>query len=194
MNQAKADTRRRVLAARDALSPEYRHAASQAIAAQIMRLPSFLRARTVLLFSPFGSEWAADLVLDEALRLEKTVVLPRVAKGEKRLALCAIGDKEKDTVPGVFGILEPCARCARVAPPMIDWALVPGVAFSVLRQRLGYGAGYYDRLLPQVLSRVSLVAGAFDVQIQPSLPITEYDVPVDMVVSESRCLGAEKPA
>ncbi len=73
----------------------------------------------------------------------------------------------------------------RIEPAIIDWVLVPGVAFDAAGRRLGYGGGYYDRLLPLVPPSTPRVAGAFDLQIVPRVPAAPHDLTVDAVVTES---------
>ena len=68
----------------------------------------------------------------------------------------------------------------------IDWVLVPGVAFDRDGRRLGYGGGYYDRLLPLLSPRAARVAGAFDLQIVDRVPAAPHDVAVDAIVTEIR--------
>ena len=63
--------------------------------------------------------------------------------------------------------------------------LVPGVAFDRTGRRLGYGGGYYDRLLP-LLGRATRVAGAFDLQLVDRVPCAPHDVCVDVIVTESQ--------
>jgi 5-formyltetrahydrofolate cyclo-ligase len=63
--------------------------------------------------------------------------------------------------------------------------MVPGVAFTAAGDRLGYGGGYYDRLLSRwPYPRPGLVAAAFSIQIVPAIPVTACDVPVDWIVTE----------
>ncbi len=66
---------------------------------------------------------------------------------------------------------------------------MPGVAFDREGRRLGYGGGYYDRLLPLLSPRAARVAGAFDVQIVDRVPVGPNDVTIDAVVTESRALS-----
>ena len=63
--------------------------------------------------------------------------------------------------------------------------LVPGVAFDLDGRRLGYGGGYYDRLLPLLSPRAARVAGAFELQIVDRVPAAPHDVAVDAIVTES---------
>ncbi len=70
--------------------------------------------------------------------------------------------------------------------------LVPGVAFDLAGGRLGYGGGYYDRLLPLLAPAAARVAGAFEVQLVDLVPATPHDLPVDAIVTESRLLSAAR--
>ena len=182
----KAALRCKILAARDALPLTARQAASERITAQIVALPSFVAAQRVLLFHPFGSEWDAGIVIAEAIRQNKTVVLPRVDGTTKTMALHRVDNMEHDTAPGVFGIREPLSGTPCVAPETLDWLLVPGLVFSPQCDRLGYGAGYYDCLLEQIPPNVPLIAGAFDVQMVAELPTETHDKKVDQVITETQ--------
>jgi 5-formyltetrahydrofolate cyclo-ligase len=67
----------------------------------------------------------------------------------------------------------------------VDFVLVPGVAFTARCERLGYGGGYYDRLIPRFAGRPALVAAAYSLQIVPALPVSATDRSVDLVVTEN---------
>ena len=104
------------------------------------------------------------------------------------LVLYQVASLETDLRPGTWGIPEPDpAHCGLAAPADIDFILVPGVAFDPDGGRLGYGAGYYDRLLAAWVSPLPpLVAAAFELQIVPAVPVLAGDHRVDLVVTESQ--------
>ncbi|TMH37254.1 MAG: 5-formyltetrahydrofolate cyclo-ligase [Betaproteobacteria bacterium] len=188
VRDAKLALRLRLLSERDRLSPETRSAASSAIVAAIAARDDFRRARTLLLTLPFGSEWDMRPLLVQALSQGKAVALPRVDQERRMLAICRVVDLRLDVTAGYRTILEPGAHCQIVEPARIDWALVPGVAFDVAGRRLGYGGGYYDRLLPTLRTDARRIAGAFDLQIVDHVPAAPHDLTVDAVVTPSRTL------
>ena len=90
---------------------------------------------------------------------------------------------------GTFGILEPApelrtAGSSRVQPDALDLIVTPGVAFDTSGGRLGYGRGYYDRLLARRRPEVAAIALAFQTQLFPEIPRSQTDVPVDAIVTE----------
>ena len=188
LREAKLALRRERLAARDALPEATRAAAAAAIVARLAALPSFAAARCVLLTLPYRSEWDTRALVRIAIAAGKTVAIPRVDTAARMLEARAIVDPDVDAEPGFRGIPEPRAGRPRIEPAAIDWVLVPGVAFDAAGRRLGYGGGYYDRLLPLVPPSTPRVAGAFDLQIVPRVPAAPHDLTVDAVVSESRAI------
>jgi 5-formyltetrahydrofolate cyclo-ligase len=188
LRDAKLALRREMLSRRDALSIEHRLRAAHAIGAQIGSLPSFASAGTVLLTLAFRSEWDTLPLVRAALASGKLVAVPRVDDAKRMLELHALTDPTGDVVPGYRGIPEPRPDAPAVAPERVDWVLVPGVAFDRDGRRLGYGGGYYDRLLPRLRSGVPRVAGAYDMQIVDRVPSAPHDVGVDALVTETKTL------
>lgn len=188
LRAAKLAVRRQILAARDGLSADYRAAAARTIAERLAALPTFARARTVLLTIAFRSEWDTLPLVHAALALGKIVAVPRINAAARMLDLFAITDPARDIVPGFHDIPEPVVLCAKVPVAAIDWVLVPGVAFDATGRRLGYGGGYYDRLLPLFAPDTARVAGAFDLQIVDRVPAAPHDLTVDAIVTEARTL------
>jgi 5-formyltetrahydrofolate cyclo-ligase len=177
-----------VVAARDALAPAWRAQASEAIAARIARIDSYAVARVVFLTLPYRSEWDATLVAARALASGKVVAVPRVDRSARMLRAFRIDDLAHDVEAGYAGVPEPRASCAEIALDAIDWVLVPGLAFDRRGRRLGYGGGFYDRLLPFVRHDVPRVAGAFELQLVERVPTAPHDIDVDCVVTEQRTL------
>ena len=183
-SEAKAATRRAVLLRRDALPGGERALLSGRIVTTILDLPTYQEAGVVLAYASFGTEPQTDDLLRRVLADEKKLVLPRVEGGG--LGLYEVRDLSGDLAPGTWGIREPEPdRCPRADPGGVGFALVPGVAFDRRARRLGYGGGYYDRLLAGGLPEgTPLVSGAFEVQIVDEVPTDPHDAPVDVVVTE----------
>ncbi|TMG86156.1 MAG: 5-formyltetrahydrofolate cyclo-ligase [Betaproteobacteria bacterium] len=188
MREAKRSIRARVLRVRDAMPADLRASASGAIVAALAARDDFASATTLLLTLPFGSEWDTRPLIEAALERGKRVALPRVNAGSRMLDLCAVTDVASDAANGFRGIPEPGMHCELLPVGAIDWVLVPGVAFDVEGRRIGYGGGYYDRLLALLSSNVRRVAGAFEVQVVDRVPAAEHDLAIEALVTESRSL------
>lgn len=185
----KTALRSQALALRSALGTEERRRAGALIVARLAQLAEFRTARVAAAYCGFGDELDTRPFLEAVLAAGKVLALPRIVRGADRLELYAARNLDEDLVPGTWGIREPDpARCARVAPGEVDFVLVPGVAFDAEGGRLGYGKGYYDRLLSEILAgnpRVRAVAAAFDVQLVDRVPMEPHDVRLDAVITES---------
>ncbi len=66
----------------------------------------------------------------------------------------------------------------------LDLIVVPGVAFDRSCHRVGYGAGFYDRLLASTRDGTAAVAIAFGMQVVEEVPTGPLDRPVDAIVTE----------
>ena len=188
LRDAKRTIRDRVLATRDALPPQLRETASAKIAERLIALPTFLAAHTVFVTIPFRNEWDSRLLAQRALAMGKTLASPRVDLQTRMLSLHRICDLSIDLAPGYRDIPEPTMLCPPVAIGAIEWVLVPGVAFDIDGRRLGYGGGYYDRLLPLLPRAAPRIAGAFEMQLVPQVPAAPHDLSMDFVVTEARVI------
>jgi 5-formyltetrahydrofolate cyclo-ligase len=180
---AKKRLRRQLLDRRGAVGADDRATAAEAVLRWVAESPAWQAASTVLAYVASGSELSTRPLLAAALAAGKGVVLPRVVDdGVLRLhAIQALAELS----PGYRGILEPDATLPEVAITAIDLALVPGVGFDRRGGRLGYGGGWYDRLLGQPGWRCPVWGIAFACQIVDELPLDRHDRPVAAVVSEA---------
>lgn len=150
--------------------------------------PAWRSSRVLLGYASFRQEVDTFPLLAEALAEGKDLVLPRVDRRARRLDLLRVRDLGADLEPGYQGIPEPRpGRCPPAHPGAIDLVLVPGVVFDRRGFRLGYGAGYYDRLLPSLAGAVR-VGLAFSLQVVDELPVLAHDLPVDVLVTEEGIL------
>lgn len=186
---AKAAMRRELLAARDALFAGGSDAFAAGITARLRALPEYRRARTVLATLGFGTEWDTRVFAEGVLSDGKVLALPRVVREPRSLELHAVGSLAADLVPGVWGIEEPDpARCRRVALSEVDFALVPALSCSGTGVRIGYGAGYFDRLLAGAGTRTFRVVALPDALVREDVPCEPHDVPMDALLTERRFL------
>jgi 5-formyltetrahydrofolate cyclo-ligase len=186
LQEKKAQIRRDVIALRDALDPAERAAASAAIRARLAALPQVSGARTVLAFAAFGSEVDLDPLLDNLIARGVGVFLPFVVGfSPPELGIARVKDLRADLVPGRFGIREPDpARRREARSDRLDVVIAPGVAFDAAGRRIGYGAGFYDRLIAGLRPGTPVIAAAFACQVLPRVPATTHDMNVDAIVTE----------
>ena len=186
LHERKAVLRTLVLAERDALPLAARSERSQAIVSSIISLPSFSAARSVLLTASFGSEVETGGLIARTLAAGKTLVLPLVNKQARMLELYEVTDTQSELARGTYGIAEPRPdRCRRAVYDEIDWVLVPGVVYADDGYRIGYGGGYYDRLLPLLPPSAPRVSAAFQLQRRHEVPHGVHDRKVEIVVTET---------
>ncbi len=175
-----------MVARRDALPAEERRRIAKALTERITALPQYAAARSVLATMAIGSEWSTRAFLDRARADGKEVVLPRLTPPPRHLELHAVEDLDRHLVPGVWDIPEPDpARCPTRRLADVDFALVPALAIDPRGYRVGYGGGYFDRLLAGRGDRpycVTALPAAFHVERLDHEP---HDVAGDLVLSES---------
>ncbi len=181
----KKKIRKELLAQRDGLPPEQRSSKSRKIEERLFALPEFRAARVVMFFASFRSEVETLPMIRRALAEGKRVVLPKVAGRD--LALFEIRDVDRDVQTGTWGIPEP-VQGASVAVQDIDFLIVPGAVFDERGNRLGYGAGYYDRILSNYGGPTTALA--FEIQVVSKVPVAAHDVPVQKIVTERRVIAA----
>lgn len=185
----KAALRARMAAIRDGIAADERAAKSAAIARRLVEWPQFAGARTVLAFLSTRSEVLTAPIIVAALQQGKLVGAPRTRVGDRRLDFRQLRDPAGDLTPGPFGILEPGPAAPPVDPARADVILVPGLGFDQRGYRVGYGGGFYDRLLQ--LTTGATVGIAFDEQVLETLPYAGHDRPVQWIVTDQRLIRCE---
>ena len=140
---------------------------------RLLGLDVFRRARIIYGFAPLPTEldWIGDRLPEG-----KIFAFPKVSEGQ--VSYHAISSV-RDLVPGTFGVREP--RSSEEVPPP-DLILVPGLAFDMSGNRLGRGAGYFDRILVKLeCFRLGI---CFSKQVVPSVPVDSHDEAVDGILTE----------
>lgn len=187
LTATKKALRATVLAARNALPPQARQAAAATITQRLCGLDVYRDAKSVLTYMSFGTELDTHGFFELVLRDGKVAVLPRIDKPSKSLKLHAV-KSDADLVDGFWGIREPHPDTPTVTIVDIDMVLMPGLAFDRAGHRLGYGAGYYDRLLAPTSIRPVRVVATFDCQVIDTVPTGPTDQPFHILVTELQLL------
>jgi len=151
----------------------------------------FQQADSVMLYANFGSEVQTDLLIESTLAADKRLILPRVNPGSPELELYFVEDVSEQLASGYCGIPEPIPECCqRTLLEEVNCVVAPGIAFDRFGGRLGYGGGYYDRLLNSLSpaqARVSIGLG-YEVQIVDEVPQGFFDARVAVLATELRLL------
>lgn len=136
------------------------------------------------LYSSYLNEVQTERVARQCLVDAKRVVYPRVTGP---LLEFAVVTRPGEFAPGAFGILEPTGR--QLVPfDEIDLLVVPGVAFDLAGHRLGYGKGFYDRVLARCRPGLQRVGFAYEFQVVEQLPAADHDCRLTHLVTEQRML------
>lgn len=185
----KGTARRSLLSARDRIPADIRRKKSEKIRKNIEDFleDKFREARTdksylvISLFLSFGSEIETGPLLPVLFEAGYRILLPSVSSSGTLILLP--WHPEISLRSGTFGILEPEAG-EPVHPSEVDCFLVPGVGFDPGGRRLGYGKGYFDRLLSGGGIGGLRVGVCFSEQVPPRIPATDRDVRMNALVTE----------
>lgn len=191
----KKSLRKSLLAKRDSIAVKDKQAKDSAIRKRLFSLEYLKEAKTILFYASFRSEADTIKAIQNALKLKKRVALPVVDTEHKQLKLYEVHDIS-ELSSGYMGIPEPVAvRALNMGLNEIDIEIIPGIGFDLKGNRLGYGAGYYDKLLShkskrlsKTKGRITTIALAFEEQIAEKIPSEPHDIRVDLIVTDKRLI------
>lgn len=170
----KSMLRKELIDSRNQLDSDSVKQKSKEITTLIQAHPKYKSAKIIAIFYPMSTEVSLlGLTNDQT----KCFVYPKILD-QKRKVMGFAPLKER-FIPGIFHTTEPDGAIVEVE--RIDLFLVPGLAFSKRLDRLGYGAGYYDRYLKQ--STAYKIGVCYDFQLKEELPSEDHDVLMDEVIS-----------
>jgi 5-formyltetrahydrofolate cyclo-ligase len=183
----KPTLRRQWLADRRAITPVDWHQWSGQICQNLRQLPQYQQARTVLAYSSYRQEPDLSALFEDA---QKVWGLPRCV--DRDLVWHRFDARANTLQPGAFGILEPQSDWPQLAVSEVDLILVPCVGCDRRGYRLGYGGGFYDRLLADPdWAAIPTIGITFSPMLVATLPIDPWDRRLDRVCTELRGTGAD---
>lgn len=189
ISEAKRSIRKEKLHWRSSLPAAEARLKSQRIADTLKMLPEYASAKTILFYvSAKPNEVDTHSLIREALSNGVRVLVPATDFDHNKLTISEIMDMG-ELVPARFGLLEPDPNSFRPADPAeADVIIVPGVAFDRECRRVGFGGGYYDWLLSR--THAAAIALGYEGQLMDKVPADSTDMPVDVLVTESRVYRA----
>jgi 5-formyltetrahydrofolate cyclo-ligase len=184
---SKTQLRRSLLKTRQSLSPQAWHKKSNNLCIQLQSSEVFCQAQTILTYFSFRQE--PDLSALFQQNFNKIWGFPRCVEQSLIWHRWQPSDPLKK---GAFGILEPDASLPQINPNTVDLILVPAVACDQRGYRLGYGGGFYDRLLslPE-WSSIPTIGIIFELAYLPQLPREAWDKPLQFVCTENQLIMCE---
>lgn len=178
--QDKSTLRKTILHQRQSLTYAQWQIKSNLICNTLVSFPLFQQAETVFAYFSFRQE--PDL--SSLFSLHKKWAFPRCVNQSLDWHLWQPGESLH---VGKYGIKEPLKTATKVMPASADLILVPTVAVDQKGYRLGYGGGFYDRLLslPECAT-ISTIAIVFDFACIAVMPVDSWDATMDFVCTETR--------
>ena len=185
--KAKAVLRQRARTLRNTVPAEAIAQRSAVIVRRLAELPEIAQAQVVALFYPMERRHEVDLrALDATLRGRGArLVYPAIDPQTRVMTFRSAGALSDLEERGMM-FREP----AHTAPEAdaLDVVVVPALQVDGHGQRIGYGAGFYDKTLPRFVPPALAIIVAFDFQLIPEVPVTEGDVACDLVVTDKRVI------
>lgn len=187
--ERKALLRSQCLTARDSIPAVVRKAKDRMVCERLFPLQQFAAAKVVFSFASFRTEVDTTEIIKKCLIEGKRVVLPKVNRELHNLELYEIISMEELSA-GYMGIPEPQVDYGTrwVDVNDVDVAIVPGAAYDLSGNRIGYGGGYYDRLLSGLSRSLPVIAIAYEEQITEDIPAEPHDIKVHFIVTDRRTI------
>lgn len=143
-------------------------------------------SKNFLLYHSIRKEIITYDIIDYLIEMDKNVYLPYISEDKTELKIGQIYSKD-DLQLGTYGIKEPKAR-NDIPVSIMDVIVVPALIYALDGFRIGYGGGFYDRLLARVLDNTITIGFAYDSLLHDSLPIDTFDIPVKIIITEKQTL------
>lgn len=182
MEEQKAKLRRAGIMARESMSQEEREEGSASIVEGILESPEYKSARIVMLYKAVRGEVRLDRLESDPSVRDKRLVYPYCID---KAGMAALEPMSNDSWgKGSFGIPEPLPeKSLEVSPDQIDLVICPCTAFDEKCNRIGMGAGYYDRFLVKCVN-AHIISVAFEAQKAEEIPADPWDKAMEKTFTE----------
>jgi len=207
LQHEKSALRKKILNSRESMKIEEVIGKSKIIIDTLMNLEAWHKSNVIMSYVNFKNEVETLDFIRKSLLHVKRIAVPLVAeiinkddnkeidglylkKIKKRIIPCEIKNLDIELERGSFGILEPKQEYRReIDIEEIDLVVVPGIAFDTNKNRLGFGAGFYDTFLKHITEKCFTIGIAFEAQVIEKVPVEAHDMPLDIIITEKRVIS-----
>ncbi|QAA30949.1 5-formyltetrahydrofolate cyclo-ligase [Clostridium manihotivorum] len=183
----KKDCRNLIKNKRRLLDKDVKLSSDNAIKHRLLNMTEYKKAKNLFIYVSMEDEIYTHEIINLSLALGKKVFVPKVDRVSKTMIPVQINSINELIKVPPFGILEPEFSHIENQVDKIDLAVTPGLAFSRNGDRLGYGAGYYDKFFKENKDIVK-VALAYDFQILDFIPTEVHDEKINFLISEKELI------
>ncbi len=183
----KAQLRRKLQNCLLAISSEQRSEKSRKACRNLVSIPQFQSASTVMMYLSLPHEADTSEAILHAWQLGKVVAVPKVFWQQRYMIAVQINSLETGFSTSASGLRNPIAG---VPMPFeeIDLVVTPALGFDRKGNRLGRGGSYYDRFFANPELKASRCGFAFAEQLVETIPVAEHDEPVDILVTDEEII------
>ncbi|MGL5257856.1 MAG: 5-formyltetrahydrofolate cyclo-ligase [Proteocatella sp.] len=176
----KKELRNKIKKIKSAMSGDEVEESDKLIEENLMNQKEINEAQTIFCFVSMKDEINTKCIIKKLLDRGKKVGVPKCKK-DNTMEVYQIESLD-DLEIGFYSIEEPKGYCKKIESQDIDLALIPATACDKKRNRIGKGAGYYDRYLEnQKFLKIALCRQKFIVE---RIPVEENDINMDKIVTE----------
>lgn len=186
----KSEARKKILGIRNNLKLEEVEQKSKIIMDKITSLDEYKDSKVVFIYMSFKNEVKTYDLIERMLIENKRVVIPYTDTKNTVIIPSEIKSLKDDLVLNPFGYYEPVLEKAKqVEIEELDLIIAPGVVFDDSLNRVGFGKGYYDRILSKKRKDTRVIAVAFEFQVLDEVPTEPHDIKMDMIITEERIIN-----
>ncbi len=170
-------------------SPEELQEKRKIIEHNLMEFANFMESKTALLYTERSSEIPTENIIRKCLEIKKDIVLPFLSGSKHTISLLKINDYDKDLAKRKLDMLEPNPKtCKKISIDQIDIAVIPGLAFDEKGGRLGFGDGFYNKLITKLPETTRKISIAFEEQIAKQIHMESRKYSVDIIITDKRVI------
>ena len=183
----KAGLRRKLMNCLLNIPSEQRSERSRKACRNLVSTAEFQDASTIMMFLSLPHEVDTSEAILHAWQLGKAVAVPKISWQQRHMIPVQINSLETGFSTAASGLRNPISGLP-VPFGEIDLVVTPGLGFDKKGNRLGRGGSYYDRFFANDELKADRCGFAFAEQLIESIPVTEHDEPVEILVTDEEII------